>query len=181
MLRNLFSESNTVCAFFVTLFFANSGTHRKNRTASFETVRFLERKAKLLILALSCRLRLLLTLYAGLFVMLSFTEFGKNTRLHALSLKTTKRAVKSFIFFYSDFCHFLYPSLRFAKRPKSHNFQSIIPEKILFVKRFYEKIRRKRKIYTASSPNTAIFAAVSVFLSSSVTVMTPTPPGTGVM
>ncbi len=57
----------------------------------------------------------------------------------------------------------------------------IIPEKILFVKRFYEKTRRKRKNYTGSSPYTAIFAAVSVLFRSSVTVMTPTPPGTGVI
>ena len=71
------------------------------------TVRFFGKKGKLLILALSRCLRFLLTLYAGLLVMLSLAELGKNTRLYALSLKTTKRAVKSFVFFYSDFCHFL--------------------------------------------------------------------------
>ena len=71
---------------------------------------------KLLILALSSCLRLLLTLYAGLLVALSLAKLGKNTGLYALSLKTTKRAVKSFIFFYSDFCHFYFPSLRCAKR-----------------------------------------------------------------
>ena len=78
----------------------------------------------LLILALSCCLRLLLALYAGLLVALSLAELGKNTGLNALSLKTTKRAVKSFIFFYSDFCHLYFPSLRCAKRYnlKFHSF-----------------------------------------------------------
>ena len=71
---------------------------------------------KLLILTLSCSLRLLLTLNAGLLIMLSLTKLGKNTGLLALPLKTTKRAVESFMFFNSDFCQTLFPSLRFAKR-----------------------------------------------------------------
>ena len=71
---------------------------------------------KLLILAFSGSLRLLLALYAGLLIMLSLTELGKNAGLNTLSLKTTKRAIKCFILFYSDFCHLYFPSLRFAKR-----------------------------------------------------------------
>ena len=71
---------------------------------------------KLLILAFSGSLRLLLALYAGLLIMLSLTELGKNTGLYALSLKTTTRTVKSFILFYSNLCHLYFPSLRFAKR-----------------------------------------------------------------
>ena len=76
------------------------------RVASFKKANI-----KLLILALSCSLRLLLALYAGLFIMLSLTELGKNARLYALSLKTTKRAIESFILFYSDFCHLYVPPL----------------------------------------------------------------------
>ena len=71
---------------------------------------------KLLILAFSGSLRLLLALYAGLLIMLSLTELGKNTGLNALSLETTKRAIESLIFFYSNFSHLYFPSLRFAKR-----------------------------------------------------------------
>ena len=73
-------------------------------------------KAKLLILALSCSLSLLLTLNAGLLVMLSLTKLGKNTGLLALSLETTKCAIESLILFNSDLCHLYFPSLRFAKR-----------------------------------------------------------------
>ena len=73
-------------------------------------------KFQLLILALASCLRLLFTLYAGLLVALSLTELAKNTGLNALSLKTTKRAVESFILFYSDLCHLYFPSLRCAKR-----------------------------------------------------------------
>ena len=64
---------------------------------------------KLLILAFSGSLRLLLALYAGLLIMLSLTKLGKNAGLLALSLKTTKRAVESLIFFYSNFCHHYFP------------------------------------------------------------------------
>ena len=71
---------------------------------------------KLLILAFSGSLRLLLALYAGLLIMLSLTELGKNTGLNALSLETTKSVIESLIFFNSNFCHLNFPSLRFAKR-----------------------------------------------------------------
>ena len=71
---------------------------------------------KLLVLAFSGSLRLLLALYAGLLVMLSFTKLGKNTGLLALSFKTTKCAIESLILFYSDLSHLYFPSLRFAKR-----------------------------------------------------------------
>ena len=81
---------------------------------------------KLLILALSSCLRLLLTLYAGLLVALSLAELGENAGLNALSLKTTKRAVKSLVFFYSDFCHLYFPSLRCAKRYNLIFFTSIL-------------------------------------------------------
>ena len=65
----------------------------------------------LLKLALSSCLSLLLTLNAGLFVMLSLAKLGKNTGLYALSFKATKCIVKSFIFFYSNFCHLYIPPL----------------------------------------------------------------------
>ena len=64
---------------------------------------------KLLELTLSSCLSLLLTLYAGLLVVLSLTKLGQDTGLYALSLETTKRVVKSFVFFYSDFSHFISP------------------------------------------------------------------------
>ena len=61
---------------------------------------------KLLILALSSCLRLLLALYAGLLIMLSLTKLCKSSVLSDLSLETTKRAIESLVFFYSDLCHF---------------------------------------------------------------------------
>ena len=64
---------------------------------------------KLLILAFSGSLRLLLALYAGLLIMLSLTKLGQNARLNALSFETTKRVIESFILFYSDFCHLISP------------------------------------------------------------------------
>ena len=77
---------------------------------------------KLLVLALSGCFSLLLALYAGLLVALSFAKLGQNAGLNALSLKTTKSAIKSFIFFNFDFCHFYFPSLRYAKRINLINF-----------------------------------------------------------
>ena len=76
---------------------------------------------KLLILALSSCLRLLLTLYAGLLVALSLAKLGKYTGLNALSFKTTKCAIKSFVFFYSDFCHLYFPPFA-VQRDKISNF-----------------------------------------------------------
>ncbi len=91
-------------------------TKNKGENTPRGTLTFYFISHKLLIFALSCSLRLLLALYAGLLIMLSLTELGKNTGLNALSLKTTKCAVKSFILFYSNLCHLYFPSLRFAKR-----------------------------------------------------------------
>ena len=77
---------------------------------------------KLLILALSGCFCLLLALYAGLLVALSLAKLGQNAGLNALSFKTTKSAVKSFIFFYSDFCHFLFSLPPLCKETKSQYF-----------------------------------------------------------
>ena len=77
---------------------------------------------ELLELALSCSFRLLLALYAGLLIVLSFTELGENAALCALSFKTTKSAIKSLIFFYSYFCHFLFSLPPLCKETKSQYF-----------------------------------------------------------
>ena len=94
---------------------------------------------KLLKLALSCSLSLLLTLYAGLLVMLSLAKLGHDTGLNALSLETTKCIIKSLIFFYSNFCHLIsLPSL--CKEIKSQIFYSIIIRYFFqFVNRILEK------------------------------------------
>ena len=60
---------------------------------------------ELLILSLSSSLRLLLTLNAGLLIMLSLTKLGKYTGLLALSLETTKCTIESLILFYLNLCH----------------------------------------------------------------------------
>ena len=69
----------------------------------------------LLKLTLSCCFRLLLALNAGLFIMLSLTKLSHKTGLLALTLKAAKCAIKSFIFFYSDFCHRISPPFAFGK------------------------------------------------------------------
>jgi flagellar biosynthesis protein FliP len=73
---------------------------------------FLVRNSILLILALACSFRLLLTLYAGLFVMLSLAKFGKNAGSGALTLKATQSTVEGFALFQLYFCHVLFPSPR---------------------------------------------------------------------
>ena len=60
----------------------------------------------LFVFALSCCLRLFLTLYAGLFIMLSFAELCEYTGSCTLTLKTAKSTVKSFAFLNSNFCHY---------------------------------------------------------------------------
>ena len=62
---------------------------------------------KLLILALSCSLRLLLALYAGLFVAFSLAELCQGPRACDLTLKATECAVQRLAFLDSNFCHFL--------------------------------------------------------------------------
>ena len=74
---------------------------------------------ELLILSLACSFGLLLALYAGLFVVLSLTKLGKDSRTSTLTLKTTERTVKRLAVFYFYFCHlFSLPSLlnRFSEQ-----------------------------------------------------------------
>ena len=66
---------------------------------------FLYDQEKLFILSLSCSLRLLLTLYAGLFVVLSLTKLSENARTSGCALKATKCTIKRLAFFNFDFCH----------------------------------------------------------------------------
>ena len=138
--------SITVSAPFVFYLSATYGRKRKNRTVSRETVRFFKER-QLFILALSCCLRLLLALYAGLFVMLSLAEFGKNTRLYALSLKTTKRAVKSFIFFYSDFCHSYIPPFALQRDQNLIISCLLYPKKFFLSRDFIKNAKKREKLY----------------------------------
>ncbi len=60
---------------------------------------------ELLELTLSCCLRLLLSLYAGLFIAFSFAKLGLDTGSLALTLEATERTIKRLVLFYSNFCH----------------------------------------------------------------------------
>jgi len=73
----------------------------------------------LFILAFSCSLRLLLALYAGLFIALAFTKLAENSASGALSLESADSAIQGFVFFNFYFCHF-YPSLRSMQRDLSN-------------------------------------------------------------
>ena len=68
-------------------------------------------KKGLLILSLSCSFRLLLTLYAGLFIVLSLTELCEYTGACTLLLEATKSVIKRFAFSELNFCHFYFPPL----------------------------------------------------------------------
>lgn len=55
-------------------------------------------KLELLILALACSFRLLLTLYAWLLIMLSLTDFLLDTRLSTTTLKSAQCTVQRLVF-----------------------------------------------------------------------------------
>ena len=91
---------------------------KQNRTqphGTMQTKRAAHRAAlfasQLFILTLACSFGLLLTLYAGLFVMLSLAKFGKDTGSCALALEPTQSTVKGFALFQLYFCHFCFPPL----------------------------------------------------------------------
>ena len=134
---------------------------------------------KLLVLALSGCLRLLLALNARLLVALSLSEFREHTGLYALSLETAKRAVESLILFYSDFCHLYIPSLRCAK--------DLLRTMVLYTflvklsRASQKNIRNKMKNQSPASLSACVSAAVMVFFMSIAIVIGPTPPGTGVI
>ena len=76
-----------------------------------------------LILALTGCFGLLLTLYAGLLVVFSLTDFLLDARLCAASLETTQSAVQSLILFYDNARHFFYPPFspfQMESSPASH-------------------------------------------------------------
>lgn len=66
----------------------------KNRGKRFLGFQIAFYKYKLFVLSLACSLRLFLALYAGLFVVLSLTKLGKDSRTSALSFEATKSTVK---------------------------------------------------------------------------------------
>ena len=68
-------------------------------------------KESLFILSLSCCFRLLLALYAGLFIVLSLTELCEYTGACTLLLEATKSVIKRFAFSELNFCHFYFPPL----------------------------------------------------------------------
>ena len=59
----------------------------------------------LFVLTLSCCLSLLLSLDAGLLIVLSFTELGKDTCAGNLTLKTTEGTIQRLAFLQLNFCH----------------------------------------------------------------------------
>lgn len=68
-------------------------------------VKFEANKCSLLKLAFTSSFGLLFALYAGFFVMLSFTKLGEYTASCTLSFKSSQRTVKRFIVLDFNFCH----------------------------------------------------------------------------
>ena len=66
---------------------------------------------RLFILALASSFRLFLSLYRGLFVVLSLAYFLNNAVAGRLALKTSERAVKRLVLFHLYLTHII-PSLR---------------------------------------------------------------------
>ena len=73
---------------------------------TIEPLTFAKGSKFLVIFTLSCSLRLFLTLYAGLLIMLTLADLLLDTCLCAASLKTTQCAVKLFVLFDLDLSHF---------------------------------------------------------------------------
>ena len=69
------------------------------------------KSAKFLPLTLTCGFGLFLALYAGLFIMLAFTNFLKNATAGALPLKPFERTFQGLIFADTNLGH-CYPSPR---------------------------------------------------------------------
>ena len=86
---------------------ADSHTKKKTCRISPTGFSFTNSISPRLSLALSSRLRLLLTAYRRLLVMLSLTYLSEYTRTSAGTLETTQSTVKGLIFFKSDFRHLL--------------------------------------------------------------------------
>src|SRR5450830_1142588 len=65
--------------------------------------------------------------------MLAFSDFSKHTGAGARTFKPSERAVKGFVFLYSDFRHYFLPPLtgeivtRAAKQQQAGDSKSIIP------------------------------------------------------
>ena len=68
-------------------------------------------ESEFLVLALPCRLSLLLTLNTGLLVMLALANLGQNAGPGTLALETLESALKGFVFPNADFRH-CFPSPR---------------------------------------------------------------------
>ena len=84
---------------------------RKNRQTDVSVYLYLHEKRGLFVLSLSCCFRLLLALYAGLFIVLSLTELCEYTGACTLLLEATKSVIKRFAFSELNFCHFIFPPL----------------------------------------------------------------------
>ena len=69
---------------------------------------------RLVVLPLSCSFGLLLTLYAGLLVMLAFSGFGQDTGTSSHALESTQRALQRFVFPDTYFRHRVFPPLAIA-------------------------------------------------------------------
>ena len=65
------------------------------------------------VFSLSCSLSFLFSLYTGLFIVLTLTDFRENTCASAFSLKPSQGAFQRFIFTNAYFRHLFPPSLRY--------------------------------------------------------------------
>ena len=77
-----------------------------NAGIAFESI---QKPQKRLILSLSGGFGLLLSLNAGLLVVLSLSDFGENAGFRTLSFKSSQSTIQGFIFLDADFCHLVFP------------------------------------------------------------------------
>lgn len=80
-------------------------------------------------LALSCCFRLLLALYAGLFVMLALAKFCLNAALEVRSLESAESAVNAFVLLNMDLCH-----LNFSLPCQRRNIAHLLSNEVIISK-----------------------------------------------
>ena len=85
---------------------------KKKSFCHFDKRTFFDSRANLSVLALTSGFRLLLALYAGLFIMFALTNFCQDARAGTLTLETLERAFQRFVLVDMNLRHlFSLPSL----------------------------------------------------------------------
>ncbi len=100
-----------------------------------------------LILSLSGGFGFLLSLYAGLLVVLSLSDLGENAGLSALSFESSQSTIQGFVFLDADFCHLVFPPSALTTVSYFIGTMDIIQNSGEIVKRFLLQIHRNFSVF----------------------------------